>query len=298
MLNNIIKYTALACTVSVIALSANADTFTNQARQSETIQSWRGAQPTESAPMVVRGTAAPIKIEVKEQKQDSKKAHHKERLEYTESVAEKQDTQKAAGRNFFMIKGGVAGPVNKLGDTTDLNKPKATFTVGALIGREFMDNSFALDLEYMHRANSHAYLAESSGESSGYTSWKLRSEAVMANLKFNLVKNSAITPYLRAGVGLSSNHAGTNVTVGTALSDYYPGKTRNQFAWQAGLGFNFTYNSMFSTVLEYMYVDHGKFSTQSSKTTVVTDGTTTAAAAPISGKLKDHVITFGIKVNF
>ena len=256
MLNNIVKYTAGACVASLVALSANASIIDQLT--------------------LAEKRAAPI---YSTEKATSKTDRKQKRLD---------------GHNFFMIKAGVAIPVQELEDSSHLNKPKGTYAAGVLIGREITDR-FALDLEYMNRGISKASVTENSY----ITTWNLRSNAVMANVSLDLLKDYSLVPYLRAGVGVSRNQSSDHVGgAGTAVSITYPGKIQNQFAWQAGLGFKYQHTSMFSTVLEYMYVDHGKFSTQSSGTTVINGITNTIAKTAITGKLQDHVITLGVKINF
>lgn len=221
----------------------------------------------------------------------------KEKKSYTltkSSVEEKQEESSQSkffnGSNFFMVKGGLGKPVHPIRYADDMfDKQKPTYTIGGLLGREFFDNAFALDLEYRFHPNS-----KSLSTANPTRVWQLRSHNLLLNLKVNLVKDAPITPYLRAGAGYAFNHSSELVALKTLNVMTRPGKSTNSFAWQGGLGFSFKYNNLISTNLEYMYANLGKFSTQGTK---VINGES-SVDTPVKGKLTEHIITFGVKFNF
>jgi opacity protein-like surface antigen len=198
------------------------------------------------------------------------------------------------GNNFFILKGGLSKPTHPLKATIDrtkvFDKQKPTYTVGALFGREFYNNAFALDVEYRFHPNSKSLKTDIPTRM-----WKLRSHNILANLKLNLVRNFAVVPYLRAGGGLAMNHTSTFVaSSNVAGTSTYPGKMTSSLVWQGGMGFDFKYNDLISTNLEYLYANLGKFSTKDSRNI---DGVV-ATKTPVSSKLTAHLVSFGLKFNF
>lgn len=195
--------------------------------------------------------------------------------------------------NFFTVKAGIAQPTN-LGNTAASNG-STTYTAGTVLGRKFMD-IFSVDGEYMLRGNSKfsssTNLVQPSNE---FGSWNIRSNTFTLNASVDLVNTPVITAYVRAGAGISINRSSNYTYNNEGNISTYPGKTTNSFAWQVGLGANFKSTKMLDTQVEYMFVDRGKVSTQAYYTT---SSGTNVSAPPISGRLKDHTVTIGLKFNF
>lgn len=198
---------------------------------------------------------------------------------------------KSDGNNYFKIKGGIAQPT-KLGGNSGLNRGNATFIGGAAIGRKFMQ-FLSADFEYNYTSNSKAQ------SNTGATTWNVNSNSLMANLNIDLLKDFIIMPYLKAGMGISFNKSSSYSSPSVLGSTTYPGRTIPALAWQGGMGLDFNYNPYFGTNLEYVYADRGKVKTQNYKTVINTfNNTSTTSTGGKQGKVKDHIITFGIKIKF
>lgn len=198
---------------------------------------------------------------------------------------------KSDGNNYFKIKGGIAQPT-KLGGNSGLNSGNATFIGGAAIGRKFMQ-FLSADFEYNYTSKSKAQSNTST------TAWNVSSNSLMANLNIDLLKDFMIMPYLKAGIGVSFNKSSSYSGPTSSGFTTYPGRTTPAFAWQGGMGLDFNYNPYFGTNLEYVYANRGQVKTQNYHTvTNTTFNTTTTYAGGINGKIRDHIITFGIKIKF
>lgn len=203
--------------------------------------------------------------------------------------------QKFQPYNYLMAKSGAVLPT-PLNGNTGLNTGNNTYTAGLAIGRQLLD-VFSIDLEYMHRANNTTQFYAPGYMATTPTTWSMKSNTILMNLKLNLMPDHRVSPYIIAGGGLAINKS-SNYSLVDAETDTintYPGKTVKNFAWQTGCGINFKINSMFSSQIEYSYVDRGSIKTQSM--VIYDDGTATDATA-IKGNFIDNVITFGIKVKF
>lgn len=210
----------------------------------------------------------------------------------------------ATDYNFATIKAGLVQPTN-LGGTAKLNTGDNTFTTGVLVGRKFKD-MFSVDVEYMFRGKNTAESNNANAAISGdNTSWKMRSDTFMLNVSVDLIQDPKIRPYLRAGAGVSRNKSYDYTYTDYAtdperpVSNSYAGKTVNKFAWQIGVGTTFKTNDMLETQLEYMYVDRGGVETSKNYTrTQEGSKTKTIPSSSLNGKMKDHVITVGLKIKF
>ena len=75
------------------------------------------------------------------------------------------------------------------------------------------------------------------------------------------IRNTAITPYLGGGVGISRNKMGTAVEYynGIPSGDTADGKTINQFAYKLSAGTLVSLTEQLSLDVNYQYVNLGEF---------------------------------------
>lgn len=153
---------------------------------------------------------------------------------------------------------------------------------------------FSLGLEYSYRGKSNFNINKDTyGSATATYSWAVSSNVFMLNANVDLMKDSLAIPFIKVGLGTSINKS-YDYLVNIPNQQYrYPGKTKNSFAWQAGLGVNIPYNKQIDTELSYTYLDRGKVETQAyyyrlDNRIVENDAR--------SIKLQDHTIMVGIKV--
>ena len=73
------------------------------------------------------------------------------------------------------------------------------------------------------------------------------------------MSNTAITPYLGGGVGISRNKMGTVVQSGNGLANNHDGNTINQFAFKLSAGTLFSLTEQLSLDVNYQYANLGAF---------------------------------------
>ena len=75
------------------------------------------------------------------------------------------------------------------------------------------------------------------------------------------MSNTAITPYLGGGVGISRNKMGTDVEHNNGIPDgtTYDGNTNNQFAYKVSAGTLVSLTEHLSLDVNYQYVNLGAF---------------------------------------
>jgi len=100
-----------------------------------------------------------------------------------------------------------------------------------------------------------------SGSGQYDTDGNLNVFSTMANGYLDLHNNSSFTPYLVGGVGFAvlglENIYGTNTSTGT-VSKMYHSNEDAVFAYQAGVGLDYTINRHFSVDVGYRYFGTGK----------------------------------------
>lgn len=242
----------------------------------------------ESAMMAKPFTPDPKAMPVKE----DKKHHHGHKNRMDKHHEDKNCNWMHDGKNFVMIKGGIAQPM-KFGLSSEINaKAGSTYVAGASIGRKFMD-VLTMSLEYTHRGESRVNYK--SGDVGGIKKWKVKSDTLMVAAALDLVQKSMVTPFIKGGLGVSRNDVGDhvhNLSVGTRT---HKGKKSTNFTWQAGFGLTFDYNPQLATELEYDFVHRGKVKADSNfDSTLIGD----KGSIDRSGNLRDHVVTFGVKIKF
>lgn len=210
------------------------------------------------------------------------------------TTANAADPESFAPYNFVGVKAGLVQPTPLYGNT-GLDTGKPTSTAGILIGTKF-HKILSIDLEYMHRGKNTTENT-SPGETGNSTSWSAESNTVMLNLSMDIITDSRITPYLRGGAGIARNESYTYTIYDPEIEEnsYYPGKTTNNFAWQAGIGANFELSSKTITTIEYMFVNRGSLRTESYH---LDENGAKYNTDDIHAHLTDHIITFGLKMKF
>lgn len=217
-------------------------------------------------------------------------------LSFYSSTAMAGNMDLMLGENFVVVKGGAAQSM-KLNSDFKSSEVDTGYVAGIEVGKKFMDR-LSLSFEYNYRSKTNATHNVSNEET--YT-WSVKSNSYMANIAVDLLQHNMLTPYVKLGVGLSSNKAGDYVekvvVADETESNTYPGKTKNRFAWQLGAGVNMALNEQFSLQAQYMYVDRGKITTQGYYYTAENPGEQVSKTSK-TGRLKDNVVTIGLRVKF
>ena len=175
---------------------------------------------------------------------------------------------------YFTAKGGVSKTMdtgtttlNNLGgqlrtfENEDLGTGSAFgFSVG-----KYLTNNFRLELEAIKRTG-YEYDANASPPFAAITEEsKIQTEAVFINGFYDFqpfsMRNTAITPYLGGGVGISKNKMGTGVEhidgipTGVTVDD----NTIHQFAYKLSAGTLVSLTEQLSLDVNYQYVNLGAF---------------------------------------
>ena len=169
-------------------------------------------------------------------------------------------------------------------------KPRNAF-LGSIGVGGVISSKFRTDVSVNYRGN---YKYSATVYPKGYyESQKFSSIALMLSGYLNLKQFDKIAPYLTAGVGGSINKSG-DYHVRSGIM-YVLGDSKNNFAWQVGIGFLFTINNNISTDLLYKYVDLGIVTTKGVyKKLSKRLGNNT----PYKGKLLSHELSLGINYKF
>lgn len=159
---------------------------------------------------------------------------------------------------------------------------------------------FSAEIEYMYRGKSDIDNSVKTSSETVTNSWGVSANTFMLNLTADLLTGYAVRPYVKVGAGASSNKASNYIYKDGAGTDTYKGKTSTEFAWATGFGVNITTSKTMDTNIEYTYIDRGEFKTESGLTSTSNSGTvaSNSTAAAKSGKLRDQLITVGIKFKF
>ena len=133
------------------------------------------------------------------------------------------------------------------------------FSVG-----KFITDSFRLELEAIKRTGYEYDAAWTDG--TDYTEEaKIQTEALFVNGFYDfqpfIIRNTAITPYLGGGLGISRNKMGAIEQNLNGLYDgtTYDGKTINQFAYKLSAGTLVSLTKQLSLDVNYQYVNLGAF---------------------------------------
>ena len=207
----------------------------------------------------------------------------------------------ASDTDYFYagVKGGAVMPGNTQGNS-DLQSVtgNTTYTAGVSFGRKFQDR-FAAELEYTYRAKSDIDSSSLVGDISATNSWDASANTFMLNMTADLLTGYAVRPYVKLGAGASSNKSADYVLVNNNETSTWKGKTTTEFAWNLGFGATINTSKMIDTNIEYSYVDRGESKTNSDVTFIDSSGgSSTTAGTAKTGKLRDQVITVGLRFKF
>jgi len=176
---------------------------------------------------------------------------------------------------YITAKGGASKTFNT-GTTSLVNAAGNLFTfqnedlgTGSAFGfsvGKYLTNSFRLELEAIKRTG---YEYDARVSTAGLTSItaeaKIQTEAVFINGFYDFqpltMSNTAITPYLGGGVGISRNKMGTDVvhSNGIPTGVTIDGNTINQFAYKLSAGTLVSLTKQLSLDVNYQYINLGAF---------------------------------------
>ena len=135
------------------------------------------------------------------------------------------------------------------------------FSVG-----KYLTDSFRIELEAIKRTG---YEYDARVSTAGLTSFtekaKIETHALFINGFYDFqpfsIRNTAITPYLGGGVGISRNKMGTNVRHNNGIPNGTTtgGNTINQFAYKLSAGTLVSLTKQLSLDVNYQYVNLGAF---------------------------------------
>jgi len=173
---------------------------------------------------------------------------------------------------YITAKGGASKTFNT--GTTSLNTADGTlFTfqnedlgTGSAFGfsvGKYLTDSFRLELEAIKRTG---YDYDASHNTGFKETAKLQTEALFINGFYDFqpfsIRNTAITPYLGGGVGISRNKMGTTIEVratGIPNGITFDDNTINQFAYKVSAGTLVSLTEHLSLDVNYQYVNLGAF---------------------------------------
>ena len=158
---------------------------------------------------------------------------------------------------------------------------------GVAVGRSFTPNlraeltaNFFRELRYSHEENG---IKQSQSFSS---------DAIFANMYFDIKEVNSFTPYVGLGIGLAKNETGNLLSKEEKENDtVIYGKSKTNFAWQFGAGISYNLNEKITLdILNYKYYNLGSITTAKDDR-LPGDGT-------LKNKLKIHSFSTGIRLKF
>ena len=173
------------------------------------------------------------------------------------------------------------------------------FSVG-----KYLTNSFRLELEAIKRAG-YEFDARATNNPTITDKVKIQTEALFINGFYDFqpfsMSNTAITPYLGGGVGVSRNKMGIDAIHenGLAVDQTIDGNTINQFAYKLSAGTLFSLTEQLSLDVNYQYVNLGAFK---GGTEVITNGERTPdidfQRGTNGGDIKTQELMVGLQYKF
>ena len=133
------------------------------------------------------------------------------------------------------------------------------FSVG-----KYLTDSFRLELEAIKRTG-YEYDARAIEDPRFTDKAKIQTEALFVNGFYDFqpfsIRNTAITPYLGGGVGISRNKMGTTVLHYNGIPDGFTsdGNTINEFAYKLSAGTLVSITEQLSLDVNYQYANLGAF---------------------------------------
>ena len=175
---------------------------------------------------------------------------------------------------------------------------------GLSVGK-YLTDSFRLELEAIKRTgyDYDARVATPARFNSITEEAKLQTEALFINGFYDFqpfsIRNTAITPYLGGGVGISKNKMGTNKVVdnGSPNGQTVDGQTIHQFAYKFSAGTLVSLTEQLSLDVNYQYINLGAFK---GGTNQFTNGAlATVLERPINGgDIKTQELMVGLQYKF
>ena len=143
---------------------------------------------------------------------------------------------------------------------SNISGSDTVFDAGIAIGYDFYaKHNIPVRAEFEY-----AYLGEDKGDVSFYdgaewiaADFKVSSHLFMVNAYYDFMKDSAINPYIGAGVGFASVHTKAHATGAGASASASDSST--EFAWQIGAGVAYNFTSNLAADLQYNYTSVGDF---------------------------------------
>jgi opacity protein-like surface antigen len=205
--------------------------------------------------------------------------------------------------NYIGLRGGKVFPGNTRGNSNLQSvSPDSSYIAGAYIGRKFKER-FALEIEYMNREESDINSSASTFNETMSNSWKVSSNSLMLNLVADLMTKEIAIPYLKLGLGVSRNHAGTysfnNITSDDNITQTWNSRSLTEFTWQAAIGVNISITNSIDANIEYAFIDRGQFKTKNeSRYLGGDDDFIDRSTSPKIGKLREQALTLGFRLKF
>ena len=174
---------------------------------------------------------------------------------------------------YITAKGGASktfntGTTNFVDDTGGLfsseNEDLGTGTAFGFSVGKYLTDSFRLELEAIKRTG-YEFDAKDTQDPEFTDKAKIQTEALFINGFYDFqpftMSNTAITPYLGGGVGISRNKMGTDVfhVNGVPNGLTTNGDTINQFAYKLAAGTLISLTQQLSLDVNYQYVNLGAF---------------------------------------
>ncbi|MFT7228664.1 MAG: opacity protein-like surface antigen [Methylophilaceae bacterium] len=176
---------------------------------------------------------------------------------------------------YITAKGGASKTMDT-GTTSFINNNGALITLqnedlgtgsafGFSVGK-YLTDSFRLELEAIKRTGYEYDAGISTAFLTTFTEKaKIQTEALFINGFYDFqpfsIRNTAITPYLGGGVGISRNKMGTTVEHNNGLANgtTFNSNTINQFAYKLSAGTLVSLTEQLSLDVNYQYVNLGAF---------------------------------------
>ena len=211
------------------------------------------------------------------------------------------------GKKIYIGAGYGLGIANKIGSQYKLapnlafaqNRPRDSQIFSLALGYRLSNNVRAElafnqfhGFKYQGLARPYAdYLPSITGNKVNYEyKQKISSNAFFANFYYDFNQFNKFVPYVNMGLGLSKNKSGIlYVKHKDVWKTANKSETRNQFAWNVGIGIAYKLNNKICLdLINYKYNDLGKFSTKED----------IAKDRMVISKLKVHGISTGIRMQF
>ena len=212
---------------------------------------------------------------------------------------------------YITAKGGASktfntGTTNFVDDTGGLfsseNEDLGTGTAFGFSVGKYLTDSFRLELEAIKRTG-YEFDARDIQNPEFTDKAKMQTEALFINGFYDFqpftMSNTAITPYLGGGMGISRNKMGTDVLHlnGVPNGLTINGDTINQFAYKLAAGTLISLTQQLSLDVNYQYVNLGAFKGGTER--INDDGTTVRLQRGLNGgEIKTQELIVGLQYTF